>query len=416
MFEAIIEDNYIGTIACIHETNAFLPMDFPAKVPILLRGASWHNVAAFCGSIKSLCALLDIPTGSIPPDTWPEAAHFACAGGNFDIIRAVDMFGGVWGSQDRLGRMPSVYAAMFGRREVLAWLWTKGELHAALHRWGSASPDIMIAAAGAGHTEVVQFLIDEAGIAANVECDGEITASALHAACAGGHAETALYLISQAAPIALLRVLRHPAIPTSTLRISPLGDAVLSGSLNCVQAILPLVERDESRPGLLSLAVLSGHGDVLRALLGAWPDSPRREAYSLAVVLHDAGAIRCLGVHTFAWTTLVIGLLVRLPPSAMAEVCATHNMTYMVPSLFPNLLGNPVWLGVRAMLQRGAVDEDLLRAACARYGPTLRGPVWTADKGFWKMLAELGWWTTNKKSETTVDELMDWFRFRNGPN
>jgi hypothetical protein len=77
--------------------------------------------AAFLGATKCVRTLFDL---SVDPEKRRRMsfAHFACAGGVFDICRELDNFG-----VDFIVGIPSPakFAAEFGREDVIFWLWTR---------------------------------------------------------------------------------------------------------------------------------------------------------------------------------------------------------------------------------------------------------------------------------------------------
>jgi hypothetical protein len=88
--------------------------------------------------------------------------------------------------------------------------------------------------------------------------------------------------------------------------ITPLGDAVLSGSLSCVRPLLDRWQADGSQPCAKALAAAHGHVDVLRLLLGKWPSGDRGEALAFAMMLgHHACASLLVGAR-FGWTPHVV--------------------------------------------------------------------------------------------------------------
>jgi hypothetical protein len=63
-------------------------------------------------------------------DRWGHGLeHFASAGRSFEIPRELDNLGADWVREAELGLIdPAEFAAMFGRKGILQWLWMKGAL------------------------------------------------------------------------------------------------------------------------------------------------------------------------------------------------------------------------------------------------------------------------------------------------
>jgi hypothetical protein len=107
------------------------------KVPKMLREkCPAVLIAAFMGSVKCFRVFVALAFDEKATSGWGSTiAHFACAGGDFEICREVDGLGVDWLARDMWwergdlsGHFPAEYAAMFGRIDVLRWLWAKGFL------------------------------------------------------------------------------------------------------------------------------------------------------------------------------------------------------------------------------------------------------------------------------------------------
>jgi hypothetical protein len=125
--------------------------------------------------------------------------------------------------------------------------------------------DLVQAAAACGHTAVIEFLVKEMGIP--LYAGHRDVYTALHAACEGGHVEAAgLFLDLGAAP-AVRTIRLWGRLREHRACLTPLGLAVVEGSFACARLLLERGLRDGGGEGLVALAVVGGHWDVLRAVL-----------------------------------------------------------------------------------------------------------------------------------------------------
>jgi ankyrin repeat protein len=176
---------------------------------------------------------------------------------------------------------------------------------------------ILRSPAEGGHSAVVEFLVSEVKIPF-VEAVGAPGHTAIHAACRFGHSATVATLLRLGLPwrcrwyrpcYSLSRAVYSyfwPGDAVCRFLITPLGDAVLSGSLSCVRLLLDRCEGDVSSPNVIVLAAMCGHVDVLRLLLRKLPHCDHDEALMIARVLgHSACA------------SLLVGARFRLSPHLM---------------------------------------------------------------------------------------------------
>jgi hypothetical protein len=169
----------------------------PWKLPsIFNRNPHFASIAAFFGSSSSFRAFLDLGFDHIQTDgAGRAAAHYACMGGAFGVIRELDNVGEDWVSPG-LRRLSVVgwpflpspptaaeCAAAYGQLGVLQWLWIKGALSGTpAVGWrprgiGSAcdvgqmgDPGIVRYAARGGHEAVVEFLVRDCWNQPGADC------------------------------------------------------------------------------------------------------------------------------------------------------------------------------------------------------------------------------------------------------
>jgi hypothetical protein len=184
------------------------------------------------------------------------AAHFACAGGIFDICRELDNIGLDFATMSRMGS-PARFASEFGRDGQVFWLWTRGALLLEPQvGWSSkkgGDPDVLCAAALHGHSQVVRILVESVGIRFNGKLSGQ-GESAVRYACQNGHDEVLGLLFELGARVS------KTALPA----------AIRSGSFKCVELLLARNVKVDS--SVIELATACGHADVLGRLLRVCSD------------------------------------------------------------------------------------------------------------------------------------------------
>jgi hypothetical protein len=323
----------------------------------------------------------------------------------------LDNMGMCWTAVDNRGFSPAVYAAGHGRLGVVQWLNIKGALlEVPRVGWGTGRPDpwgdlrrilvsdeapIVIAAAAGGHNDVLEFLVEEVGVP--FEADREVgvvsrsvsrrarergSLGALHVASRGGHGETVGSLMRLGSPTGALaarceHVVRFPlregeaarrpffgvASREVELRLTPLGEAVLSGSVECVRMLLSLqCEVDGSSPSAVTLAVLYGFADIVGVLLEREAGAVT-EAYSVCVALGNewlAGFVeRTDEGCEFVWCDgVVVGLRLR-EWEVVERFCGERPMTREAAgSRFWERRG--LWVGLRGMLLNGTSTREVV--------------------------------------------------------
>jgi ankyrin repeat protein len=222
-------------------------------------------------------------------------AAFACAGGSFDICRELELAGADFATTDADGRSPAEYAAMFGRTQILHWLWSRGSLlpptderplPVGYKMLDKSDPSILLASAANGYAEAVEALIDQIGILPSVEEDLRTRASgkrgqmapdasrgsALHAAARGGFDDVVRVLLD-----------RGCSVTRREDGEGILSCAVNSGAFSCVKLLLERGAPPRDPESAAYDAALVGHLDILRALLDADPS-----------LLNEKGGLDCV--------------------------------------------------------------------------------------------------------------------------
>jgi ankyrin repeat protein len=295
------------------------------RCPILLRSSPpAASVAAFLGSIQAFRVFVHLGFNHNAIDGMGrQVAVFAAAGGNFDILRELDNLGVDW-----IGVRfhPAEFAAQFGRLDVLQWLWTKGAL-LANPRAGWES-DITLArapafglptsfyrvasvlgvAAFSGHADVIAFLKDEVKIVLSPP----FGRTALHLACRSGSAAAVRALVTGLSDLSLF--LRPARLPELGLYVDPLGEAILSGSLSTVCECLTFGCLDDAnRSCAITLAAVTGHADIVRAIALAFPSVNTDRAVSAATARGHGHIVRLLSARSRVVRTQPIGSVINGP-------------------------------------------------------------------------------------------------------
>jgi hypothetical protein len=176
LLECFLEDDNGKMLVVLRSDDRY---DFALKqgrfqLPKMLRnGSSPIMHAAFLGAVKCVHTLISLSINPMATDRLGlTAAHFACAGGNFDICRDLDLYGVSFAVIGE-GGCPAKFACEFGRDELVFWLWTRGALLSEPQvGWRSVAggdPDVLCAAALHGHSKVVRILVESVGIKFSVE-------------------------------------------------------------------------------------------------------------------------------------------------------------------------------------------------------------------------------------------------------
>lgn len=194
--------------------------------------------------------------------------HFACAGGNLNIIREIEQKNIDINAKDAENMTPICYAAMMGHLNVIKYLWTKGAT-ILLPSSNDLSPFHI--ACQHGNLEIAKFLYDTF-LSDNIQAAKMLfqpklkrNTTPLHLACEGGHSDIVQYLAS------MDELFKIQANSYDGYLRTPAVVACQNGSLNCLKILsqkgevtfdiqknifLPLVE-----------ASINGHLDVVKFLL-----------------------------------------------------------------------------------------------------------------------------------------------------
>jgi ankyrin repeat protein len=356
LLECFLDDDSTRMLVVLRSDVSY---DFALKqgkfrLPKILRnGSSPIMHAAFLGAIKCVRTLIDLSSNPMAKDRRSlTPAHFACAGGIFDICRELDNLGVNFALLSRSGS-PAKLACEFGRDELVFWLWTRGALLATPQvGWRAkrgGDPDVLCAAALNGHSTVLRILVESVGIRFNVKLS-ESGESAVSCACRNGHDEVLEVLFELGACV------NDTALPA----------AIRSGSFKCVERLLERKVKVNS--SVVELAAACGHVDVLRRLLRVCSEFGC--SWTIAWLDGFGDGQRMLeAAGASAWTASGVKLLMGRPGKAaeLASVVAPPEA----------MIGAAEWQsaefqGVVARLMRdGVVPVPLLRAVFERN--------WTVD-------------------------------------
>ncbi|OHS95840.1 hypothetical protein TRFO_37992 [Tritrichomonas foetus] len=203
ILDSILEDDVekFGELASSLEDdiNAPFKMNRFQLPPILSSNPTLISLCCFFNSINCFNFLRDIDADLDSTDqSGRVAAHFAAAGGSLDIIRVIETSELTKKDNNRMSVLH--YAAMFGRLEVVKYLWSKG-INIINDKDRSNSYPIHIASLY-GHTEVIKFLVEN-----GARCEYRNKRNSmqpLHYACIGGHVETIKFLLGKKVDINMM--------------------------------------------------------------------------------------------------------------------------------------------------------------------------------------------------------------------
>lgn len=194
--------------------------------------------------------------------------HFACFGGNMNIIRQLYQFGFNLEEMDEDGFQPSHYAAMSGNLDVIKYLLTKGAVDL-IHVYRTTPLSI---ACLYGHINIVKFYYENPDLNCHIFPIKEVNyknkkTSLFHLACEGGHDDVLNYILSNNIEYAKKHVKK-----TDYLSRTPMNVACQNGSLSCIKLLVNFDNfnfNSESYKKHVSLidAVEGGFLDVVQFLL-----------------------------------------------------------------------------------------------------------------------------------------------------
>jgi hypothetical protein len=256
LLDAFLDDDDMRMLSHLRSDTIydFALMEGQFKLPNILRNECTPlMMASFLGATKCVRMLIDLSANPKAVDgVGLTVAHFACAGGVFDICRELDNLGVDFQLSQPGGGSPALFACEFGRVDIVFWLWTRGAILAdPIVGWRELpgqDPDVICFAALHGHSQVLRTLVETIGIKCRLDLHPDRDC-ALSFACANGHDEVIDVLFELGARI------------TTTV----LPAAVRSGSFKCVEKLIDrhvAVDRE-----LIELATASGHADVLDLLI-----------------------------------------------------------------------------------------------------------------------------------------------------
>lgn len=241
---------------------------------ILSSRPTYASLCAFFGAEKCFSALSMICPGGIsseefkrPDDENRSPIHFACAGGNLNIIRELYNAGYDLNKEDDAGNQPSYYSAMAGTTDVIKYLYSKGA-----NVLKCSSNNIMTPfhiACLYGNLDIIIFLCEKIGQNDQILRDyihyrftDNITP--LHLACDGGHSNVVDYILSKKEiGLEQVKLFDHE-------NLTPLLVACKNGCLQCVKSLVKfgVLEIDSANKySALVKAAAGGFSDIVKYLL-----------------------------------------------------------------------------------------------------------------------------------------------------
>lgn len=251
------------------------------KLPSLLRNfPSYASLCAFFGAEQCFLALTMLSPGGIESEIMRKEdmyerslMHFACYGGNMNIIRELVQSNYDLDSKDIEGCTPSCYAAMSGNIDVIRYLWTKGA--SILINDFSNTPKPFDVACLYGNLSIVKFIYETVCSTGDLEetkknrmflfRNSYFANTPFHLACVGGNGEILRYLLSlEEATVENVNQFNHKMK-------TPLMVSCQNGSLNCVKALIgsskKYIINDRFGNSPLIYAAMCGHLDIVNYLL-----------------------------------------------------------------------------------------------------------------------------------------------------
>lgn len=240
------------------------------KLPkILYSNPSITSFCAFFGAEKCINSYF-----TLFPDTLKNSKksctllHFACAGGNLNILRELEQSNFDIDQRDSENLTPSCYAAMMDHLNVIKYLWTKG---AKIISPSSNYLSPFHIACLYGNLEVAKFIYDTflsdnfQNAKLLFQPNLKRNTTPLHLACEGGHSNIVKYLASM---IDLFKIQANSY--DGQLR-TPVVIASQNGSLDCLKILSEEndVNFDVPKRKFLPLveASANGHLDIVKFLL-----------------------------------------------------------------------------------------------------------------------------------------------------
>lgn len=287
ILDAIIDDDnerFIEIISQLISDDSDPNKEFTLtnyKLPeILSSNPSYASVCAFFGSEKCFSALsMLLPDGCDSSsmknlDKFRRSPiHFACFGGNLNIIRELDRAKYDLKLVDLYSFTPSCYASISGNLDVIKYLWAKGAV--SLSNINQLTQTFYVACLY-GNLNIVKFIIEKVILTLDERSAKKqlnllftnkdfYNATCLHFACEGGNDEIVRYLLS-------FDVVKHNNVNVFDVRkMTPLAIACQSGFLNCAKI---LIEEGQAALNLIKTryvplisAAECGHLDIVQYLL-----------------------------------------------------------------------------------------------------------------------------------------------------
>lgn len=219
-------------------------------------------------SLLNLCSNEQTSENFKRPDKKGRSPiHFACIGGNLNIIRQLYQLGFDLNAADDEGFHPSHYSAMSGTIDVMKYLWMKGAIN--LTNQGKETTPLCVACLY-GSLNIVKFFFETVDLKNEIVSMKEVfyenkKTTIFHLACEGGHADILDYLLT------IKEYAKKQVNKLDHKSRTPLNVACQNGSLSCVKLLINVgkvnINGTSKKHIALIDAVEGGHSDIVSFLL-----------------------------------------------------------------------------------------------------------------------------------------------------
>lgn len=279
ILDAIIDDNeeeFIKLIVQAAKNNLNINQKIfltKYKFPrILSANPTYSALCAFFGAEKCFRSFTKLYQNGIYSDDFQRAdcyertlLHYACAGGNLNIIRELWQAGFDLNAKDNENCMPCHFSAMAGTIDAYKFLWMNG---ADILGVGSSHISPIDVACLYGNIEIVKLIFEwiiarQFFMSTNYQFNSKATN--LHYACEGGHANIVNYILSYG------NYAQSQINVTDFYGRTPIQVACKNGSLECVKLLLKTGKAEiysiyhKNHP--LVEASIAGHADIVKFLI-----------------------------------------------------------------------------------------------------------------------------------------------------
>lgn len=248
------------------------------KIPELIsNNPTYASLCALFGAEKCFSTLAMICPDGISSEQFRQKdnkdrspIHFACAGGNLNIVRMLYEANYNLNMEDYYGYKPAHYSAMAGTTDIMKYLWTKGAN--ILDKLKYVMSPFQVACLY-GNLDIIKLIcesIDQDDKVLN-EChhikyfENKAFLTPLHFACEGGHSNVVDYLLSKNKEIGK----KHLTLVDHESR-TPLEIACQNGFLECVKSLVKFgalsLDLEKSQTALFD-ACANGFPDIVTFLL-----------------------------------------------------------------------------------------------------------------------------------------------------